>query len=226
MPVPDLADLERLTASWYPCHLYHLWYYNEEVWRTTTFLGVPCQKSVSDLWNYQEILTELRPQLVIEFGTLSGGSTLYFAEILKLISPQVHVLSVDINHSAVHDRVRRHPAIELLEADTLSSMVAARIATLREKYPGPAFWIIDDDHTKEHVLQELKQLRALTLRGDYVVIEDGNINGHPVLPDWGPGPYEALSDYKREFPDDYETDTRSEEKFGFTFAPGGFLIRR
>jgi cephalosporin hydroxylase len=66
----------------------------------------------------------------------------------------------------------------------------------------------------------------LTLEGDYVVVEDGNLNGHPVLPGWGPGPYEALSAYFEEFPDDYTRDTRRECKFGFTFATSGFLIQR
>lgn len=205
---------------------YHEWYYDTEVWKKVTFLGVPCYKSVGDLWSYQEILTELRPQLVIEFGTLMGGSTLYFAEILNLVSPGGRVLSVDIKHTAVFDCVRRHPAIELLEADTLSSAVFARITELREQHPGPAFWIIDDDHRKEHVLAELKQMRDFTLPGDYVVVEDGNVNGHPILPGWGPGPYEAISAYFEEFPDDYRQDAKREQKFGFTFAPSGFLIRR
>ena len=51
---------------------YHKWYYDTKVWTTTTWLGVPCQKSVKDLWSYQEIITELRPSLVVEFGVFSG----------------------------------------------------------------------------------------------------------------------------------------------------------
>jgi cephalosporin hydroxylase len=218
-PDSEMADDAKV------CDAYHEWYYDTEVWKTVTFLGVPCHKSVSDLWNYQEILAELRPQLVVEFGTLMGGSTLYFAEILKVITPGGLVLSVDIDHSNVYDRVRRHPAIELLEANTLNASVVARIIELRRKYTGPVFWIVDDAHGKDHVLAELKQLRDLTLAGDYVVVEDGNVNGHPILPGWGPGPYEALSAYFEEFPDDYTRDRKREDKFGFTFAPSGFLIR-
>ena len=81
------------------------------------------------------------------------------------------------------------------------------------------------DHSMKHVFLELVQLRSLTRPGDYVVVEDGNINGHPVVPDWGPGPYEALEEYFSRYPDDYRRDTEREEKFGFTFAPNGFLIR-
>ena len=68
-------------------------------------------------------------------------------------------------------------------------------------------------------------LRDLTRPGDYVVVEDGNINGHPVLPDWGPGPWEAIEEYESRHPDDYRHDTEREGKFGFTFAPRGYLIR-
>jgi cephalosporin hydroxylase len=206
---------------------YHSWYYETPVWKATTFLGVPCLKSVSDLWNYQEILSELKPGLIVEFGTFEGGSTLYFAEIIKLIDSRSRVLSVDIDHSRVAEAVRLHPAIELLTADTASDVVADRVRVLRTAYPArPAFFIVDSDHTKAHVLRELEQLRRISRAGDYVVVEDGNINGHPVLPDWGEGPWEALEDYTARYPDDYQRDVTREMKFGWTFAPRGYLIRR
>ena len=87
------------------CENYHLWYYNTEVWQRTTFLGVHCLKSVSDMWNYQQILFRLNAALVVEFGTFNGGSALYFAEILQSISPGARVITIDINHANVADRV-------------------------------------------------------------------------------------------------------------------------
>jgi cephalosporin hydroxylase len=205
---------------------YHRWYYDQRVWQTTTFLGVPCLKSVLDLWNYQEILYQRRPSLVIEFGTFHGGSALYFAEVLRHARPRSRVLSVDIDHGKVAGVVRAHDRVELLECDSTSPLVTGRVDALRAEYPGSAFFVLDSDHRKEHVRGELLQLRSITLAGDYVVVEDGNINGHPVLPDWGEGPHEALQEYLERFPDDYVGDTDRERKFGFTFAPGGFLIRR
>src|SRR5262249_1674464 len=65
------------------CEEYHKWYYNTEVWRQTTWMGVKCWKSVADMWNYQEILFELKPSLVIEFGTAYGGSALFFANVMR-----------------------------------------------------------------------------------------------------------------------------------------------
>jgi cephalosporin hydroxylase len=208
------------------CDAYHAWYYSHEIWKTTKFLDVLTYKSVTDLWNYQEILTELKPSLVLELGTYQGGSALYFAETLRLVSPHFRVLTVDIDHNVVAERVRRHDCIELLESDTTNPKVAARFKELRRAYPGKAFCIVDSDHNREHVIAELMLLREVTEPGDYVVVEDGNINGHPVLPDWGVGPYEALEEYLERYPDDYISDVVREKKFGFTFAPKGFLIRR
>jgi len=205
---------------------YLAWYYDTAVWTRTTFLGVQCLKSVSDMWNYQEILFSLKPSLVVEFGTNVGGSALYFAETLQQVSAGAPVLTVDVDHARVVDRVRNHPHIELLECDSTSPIVADRIFQLRRERPGKAFFIADSDHTKAHVLGELMQLRKVTLPGDYVVIEDGIVNGNPVLPGWGEGPLEALQEYFAEYPDDYVRDTGREELFGFTFAPKGFLVRQ
>jgi cephalosporin hydroxylase len=69
-------------------------------------------------------------------------------------------------------------------------------------------------------------LRPLLRTGDYLVVEDGCVNGHPVHPGWGEGPFEAIEAYFQVHPDDYVHDVLRERKFGFTFAPNGFLRRR
>ena len=84
---------------------------------------------------------------------------------------------------------------------------------------------MDSNHAEDHVYAELVALRELTREGDVVIVEDTNINGHPVLPVYGPGPYEGLHRYLSAYPDDYSRDVEREWKFGFTFAPDGFLIR-
>ncbi len=97
---------------------------------------------------------------------------------------------------------------------------------LRKQFPGPVFAILDSDHHMDHVLAEMKILRNVLEHGDYVVVEDSNTNGHPIDTDFGDGPMEAILEYEKEFPDDYIHDTQRENKFGFTFAPHGFLIRK
>jgi len=205
---------------------YHQWYYSNEVWTKTSFLGVPCLKSVSDMWNYQEIISALCPSLVIEFGTYNGGSALYYSTILNQVNSNSKVFSVDINHSMVPEYILSNPHIEFLECSSSEKQVAKRISELRTEFPGPVFVIADSDHNKGHVLAEMRLLRPLLVKGDYLVVEDSNINGHPVLEGWGEGPMEAIDTYVEEFPEDFDRDLLREEKFGFTFAPKGFLVRR
>jgi cephalosporin hydroxylase len=204
---------------------YHNWYYGTLVWLKTTWMGVKCQKSVADMWNYQEILFELKPSLVIEFGTRHGGSALFFASVMRQIGAPFKVLSVDISHENLDPAAERDPDIVFVESSSTIPAVAEYIQRLKGDFPGRIFAILDSDHSMDHVLAEMKLLRPLLCAGDYLVVEDSNINGHPVLPGWGPGPYEAIETYEREFPDDYAHDVARENKFGWTFAPNGFLIR-
>lgn len=204
---------------------YHKWYYNTFVWNKTKWLGIETWKSVSDMWNYQEILSELKPSLIIEFGSNRGGSALFFAHIMQRLGQRFKVLSVDINHDALDPAVRDDPDILFVESSSAAPEVAERIQRLKSEYPGKIFAILDSDHRRDHVLAEMKLLRLLLSSGDYLLVEDSCINGHPVLPGWGPGPYEAVEVYEQEFPNDYTHDVARERKFGFTFAPYGFLIR-
>jgi cephalosporin hydroxylase len=205
---------------------YHSWYYDTNVWKKTTFLGVRCLKSVSDMWNYQEILSEIKPALLIEVGTFHGGSALFFSSVLRQITPYSKVVSIDISHKAVADRVREDNHIELITGRLTDEKTLSRIRELRKTFRGPVFAILDSDHPKNNVLAEMNVLRPILTPGDYLVVEDGNINGHPVLPGWGEGPMEAIQEYFTLYPGDYRADTQRENKFGFTFAPRGFLIRQ
>ena len=224
MPTPAFKSL-KVDSYGMLSDEYHRWYYDQRIWLETTFLGVQTQKSVSDLWNYQEIIWELKPDLIVEFGAHSGGSTLFFSAILRLINPHGIVLSIDVDLSRIAQRARENSSVRFLESNSVDPRVAEEIRSLRARKPGPMFCIVDSDHSKSHVLAELELLRDVTRRGDYLVVEDGNLNGHPVMPDWGEGPYEALEQYASDYPGDYKRDEVREHKFGWTFAVGGFLTR-
>jgi cephalosporin hydroxylase len=204
---------------------YHKWYYNTLVWKKTTWTGVKCWKSVGDMWNYQEILFELKPSLVIEFGTRHGGSALFFASVMRQIGEPFKVLSVDISHGSLDPAAQCDPDILFVESRSTVPAIAGHIQRLKTEFPGKVFAILDSDHSMNHVLAEMKLLRPLLSAGDYLIVEDSMLNGHPVLPGWGPGPYEAIEAYEHEFPNDYKHDVARENKFGWTFAPNGYLIR-
>ena len=90
---------------------------------------------------------------------------------------------------------------------------------------GSVFAILDSDHSKEHVLHELRAYVPLLAPGDYLVVEDTCVNGHPVRPDFGPGPWEAVEAFLTEQPGVLRNDVEREGKFGFTVAPHGFFIK-
>ena len=81
--------------------------------------------------------------------------------------------------------------------------------------------VLDSDHTKKHVLNELHLYGKLVTLGSYLIVEDTNINGHPVASDFGPGPAEAVEEFMSENKN-FVTD-ESKEKFYLTFNPGGYL---
>jgi cephalosporin hydroxylase len=204
---------------------YHLWYYNTGVWQQTTWMGVQTYKSPMDMWNYQEILFSLKPSVVIEFGTWHGGSALFFSSIMKQIGRPYIVVSVDIEASRISEQAKSDTNIRLLTMSSAAPELKETLKDIREKKPGSAFAILDSDHSKQHVLAEMMNLQDILMAGDYLVVEDSNINGHPVAKSFGPGPYEAIQEYFRMFPHDYEHDFERERKFGFSFAPNGFLRR-
>ncbi len=204
---------------------YHQWYYNRLVWRTTTWFGVPILKSVSDMWNYQEVLTWLRPSLVVEFGTALGGSALFFATVMEKLRDDYLVFTVDIDRGRINERVLAHEHIEVFTASSTDEAVRRRLSELRIAHPGPVFAILDSDHSEAHVFAELELLRTILVVGDYVVVEDTNLNGHPILPDYGPGPYEAVQRFLSAHPGQFWHDRAREAKFGFSFASNGFLVK-
>jgi len=82
--------------------------------------------------------------------------------------------------------------------------------------------ILDSDHRMDHVLREMYLYAELVTVGSYMIVEDGNINGHPVLRRWGAGPYEALEKFLVQ-DEHFEIDTDIEHRYLFTYFPSGFL---
>jgi len=194
------------------------------VWDRLSFEGVPIKKSVQDLWLYQELIWDLKPSVIVEFGTKYGGSALWFARLLDSIGLG-RVITVDPRASRVHERVLTHPRVDVRDGLSTDAGIIAELTQLRANDPEPWFLILDSDHSRDNVFAELVAITPFLRTGDRVIVEDGNINGHPVLPAWGPGPYEAIQEFHHEYPGAYRTDSATEQKFGWTYAPSGFLIR-
>jgi cephalosporin hydroxylase len=203
---------------------YFRWFYDTGVWKNMHYRGIRILKVPSDLWNYQEIFAERGIEWVVETGTRHGGSALFFADLLFLNGSAGRVLSVDVDAGA--NVVKQHPKIDFILGDSGSEAVAAELKRRVAADRGPLFLILDSEHAKAHVLRELNALVPLLRKDDYLVVEDTCINGHPVRPGFGPGPYEALDEYLSQHPEAFVHDTARERKFGFTAAPNGYLVRQ
>ena len=81
--------------------------------------------------------------------------------------------------------------------------------------------ILDSDHSEKHVARELEIYSQLVSPGCYLIVEDTNVNGHPVFPNHGPGPMEAVEKFLQAR-QDFTVD-RDMEKFYLTFNPKGYL---
>jgi len=179
-------------------------------------LGVPAQKNVFDLWIYQEILHELRPAVIVECGTANGGSALFLASICDLLD-HGEVITIDIleeDGRPIHDRITYLAG---------SSTAPETIRDVEQRVGGrsPVLVILDSNHERAHVLNELRLYSPLVSGGSYLIVEDSNINGHPVLPEFGPGPAEAIEQFLADS-QGFQVD-RSREKLFLTFNPGGYL---
>jgi cephalosporin hydroxylase len=199
---------------------YHRLYYDSRAWMDISWLGTPVQKLPLDLWIYQEILHGRRPDVVVETGTMHGGSALFLASICQLLD-HGRVITIDLTTDPSRPR---HPRISYLEGR--SSVDPALLRDLRRtlRPDDRVMVILDSDHSRDHVLAELRAYAPLVTPGQYLIVEDTNVNGHPVLPDFGPGPMEALPEFLAQ-QDDFAVDDRCERLF-VTFNPRGFLVRK
>lgn len=202
---------------------YVRWFYEQGVWRDMTWHGIRTLKLPSDIWNYQEIIFERRIEHVIETGTRHGGSAVFFAETLAARGAPGPVVSIDIESRLRH--IKGCQGVHFLVGDSAGESMVDEALALLPAARGPLFLILDSDHSRDHVLRELRAWVPRLRSGDYLVVEDTNVNGHPVRPEHGPGPWEALDDYLAEAPGMLIHDAAREAKFGATFAPRGHFIR-
>ena len=196
---------------------FHVLYYNSlsQTWNNTYWMGIPVLKCPLDLWIYQEIIFKTRPDIIIECGTAKGGSALYLASVCDLVN-NGRVITVDIEDNK--DKPK-HKRITYLLGSSISKQIIEKIKKLVGNKK--IMVILDSDHSKQHVLSELKIYSKFVTKESYLIVEDTNINNHPVLSNFGPGPMEALKEFLKENKN-FIID-KEKEKFYLTFNPKGYL---
>lgn len=173
---------------------------------------------------YLQLLQALRPATVIELGVYDGGSTLWFADMMRVHDIEPRVVGVDINLPAgIEDA-----AITLLSGDVrdLEHVLSAEFTA---SLPHPWLVIEDSAHFYETTLAALDFFDSRLQTGDYIVIEDGIISAfeeeaYRVYED---GPNRALRDFLARADHRYDIDTSLCDYFGrnVTYNPNGWLRR-
>jgi len=203
--------------------VFHYFAYSNGGFRKTHWLGVPILKLPTDLWIYHEIIWKTRPDLIVETGTCKGGSALFFANMFDLMATDGRVITIDI--TSCPEGYPEHPRIQFITKSSTTPETAALIRSL-VRPTDRVMVILDSDHSESHVRNELDLYSPLVSHGCYLVVEDTNVNGHPVYRTHGPGPMEALIDFlASDSGRGFESDVAIVDKFGFTFQPRGWLRR-
>lgn len=198
-----------------------------------TWLGVPIIQMPADVMATQEVIWSTKPDIIIETGIARGGSVLFMASILELIG-KGRVIGVDIDIRA-HNResIESHPMSKRVTMIEGPSSDPETVAEVTASIPdgSSVMVVLDSDHSRDHVLSELRAYAPLVTKGCYLVVAD-TLVGHVDEANaprkrsklWFKGnePLAALKDYLKET-DRFEVDPVVNGKLVVSSSPGGYL---
>lgn len=213
-----------------------------------TWLGRPIIQYPQDMIAMQELIWEVKPDLIIETGIAHGGSLIFSASMLALLdmcdaieagttldpkNSKRKVLGIDIDIRA-HNRaaIEAHPMasrIQMIQGSSIAPEIIAQVKEVAQGY-NRILVCLDSNHTHDHVLAELEAYAPLTSVGSYCVVFDTIIEDMPadMFPDrsWGPGnnPKTAVWEYLKTHPE-FEIDKSIQHKLLITAVPDGYLKR-
>jgi cephalosporin hydroxylase len=197
-----------------------------------TWMGRPIIQYPQDMIAMQEIIWELKPDLIIETGIAHGGSIIYYASILELIG-KGEVLGIDIDIRA-HNRaeIESHPMskrITMLEGSAISQEIIEKIKPFTEGKK-TVMVCLDSNHTHAHVLAELQLYSPFVTVGSYLVAFDTIVEDLPadLYADrpWsvGDNPKTAVWEFLKSN-DDFVINNEIDNKLLVSVAPSGYLKR-
>lgn len=199
-----------------------------------TWMGRPIIQYPQDMIAMQEIIWDIKPDLIIETGIAHGGSLIFYASMLELIG-KGEIVGIDIDIRD-HNRkeIESHPMFKRIKMIQGSSIDPAIVAEVKKHTEGKKTILVtlDSNHTHDHVLAELNMYSPFVTLNSYMVVYDtiveklpeDHLPGH-VRP-WGIGdnPWTALNSFIGENPQ-FEIDYAINNKLLISVAPDGYLKR-
>jgi len=232
----------KLTNDWIQSVNQHKYSYHFE------WLGRPIIQYPQDIVAMQELIWQIKPDLIIETGIAHGGSLIFSASMLAMLDmceaiendstlnpkeSKRKVLGIDIDirqHNS--EAIEVHPMasrIQMIQGSSIDSEIVKQVHTIAKDYK-TILVCLDSNHTHDHVLAELEAYAPLTSLGSYCVVFDTIVEdmSKEMFPDrpWGPGdnPKTAVWEYLKSHPE-FEIDKSIQNKLLITVAPDGYLKR-
>lgn len=199
-----------------------------------SWMGRPIIAYPQDMLAMQELIWEIKPDLIIEAGIAHGGSIVYYASLLELIGGDGLVLGIDIDiRKHNRDLIEAHPMykrISMIEASSVEQATAEQVYEIA-KGKSKIMVCLDSNHTHEHVLRELELYAHLTSVGSYCIVFDTIVEDLPndYMPGgrpWNPGnnPKTAVFEFLKTN-DNFEINKSIDNKLLISVAPDGYLKR-
>jgi len=221
-------DVQALSRIWTREITRHKYAYN------FSWMGRPLIQMPQDMVAVQEIIWNIKPDLIIETGIAHGGSLIYYASLLEMMGEDGYVLGIDVDIRE-HNRVEieNHPMykrIKMIEGSSIDSVVIEKVKEHVSKKRS-VLVVLDSNHTHDHVLNELELYSPFVTKGSYLVVFDTLIEDMPddlLASDrpWkkGDNPKTAVWEWLKTN-EGFEIDKSIQHKLLITVAPDGYLKR-
>ncbi len=206
------------------------------------WLGRPIIQYPQDIVAFQEIIFEVKPNLIIETGIAHGGSLILSASLLSLLDIMEgvdtnqslrKVIGVDIDiREHNYNAIKKHPLqnkIEMVEGSSIDLTIFNKVKDLAENYKN-ILVCLDSNHTHKHVTQELNLYSDLVTKDSYCIVYDTVIEDLPSIccndRPWpvGDNPLTAVNEWLK-LNKNFEVDDYYDKKSMISVAKGGFLKR-
>lgn len=219
------AGLRQLSSNWINETARFRYVYN------FTFMGIPIIQFPQDIVAMQEVIFQVKPDLIIETGIAHGGSLILYAAMLELMGGSGQVLGVDVDirpHN--REKIEKHPMfkrITMYEGSSVSDEIAAQVRAFAAGKKR-ILVVLDSNHTYEHVRREIELYSPLVSLGSYLIVFDTVVENMPpdAFPDrpWGKGnnPMTAVREFISKS-DRFEIDREIDKRLLISAAPEGYL---
>jgi cephalosporin hydroxylase len=197
------------------------------------WLGIPIIQYPQDIVAMQELVWEIKPDLIIETGVAHGGSIIFYASMLELLGGNRKVIGIDTDiREHNKKRMEEHPMfkrVELIQGSSIDLNTINKVKNIAKDYK-TILVCLDSMHTHEHVLKELELYSPFVTKDSYLVVFDTIVED---LPDelwqdrpWkkGNNPKTAVFEFLKNN-SDFEINQDIDNKLLISVAPSGYLKR-